>query len=110
MGDLTFNPCAFRNPQKQIAGSRGFRASWVIPSPEDLVSHLAGTKIRVFESLGAGIMYYLGISSVTSCLTLGKLLNLSELRFLICKMGITRVPLVGVRIKEITYLKMMFFA
>ena len=52
MGDPAFDPCAFQNPQKQIAR---FRASWILPPPDDLVSHLAGTKIAVVESVGAGI-------------------------------------------------------
>lgn len=96
MGDLPFDPCAFRSPQKQIAGSERFLSLRVVPSPEDLDNHLAGTKIAVVERLGAEIILpgYIPASPPTSCLTLGKSLNLSELSFLICKMGITFLVIV----------------
>lgn len=94
MGDSTFNPCAFQNRQKQIAGSRRFQ-SLLGPSSDDLGSHLAGTKITVVERVGAGVRlsgFIFPVLSPTTCVTLGKLLKLPELSFLICKMGVAIVP------------------
>lgn len=113
MGDPTFDPRAFQNRQKQIAGSGRFH-SLLGPSSDDLGSHLAGTKITVVERVGAGVRlpgFIFPALSPTTCVTLGKLLNLPELSFLICKMDVTIVPpphRAVMRIKEITRLKVLF--
>lgn len=109
IGRPAFDPCTFQTLEKQIAD---FKASWVLPPHEDFLSHLAGTKIAVVESgRWDQTRVPIPVSSPTHLCDFGKLPNLSELRFLVCKMGVTRIvpPHRGVvRIKDTTSQEVLF--